>query len=58
LSVDDHCLALEQARQGASLSANAGISVWKRAVGFEPPYDSLTVKVPWTTIPLDVISLT
>jgi hypothetical protein len=42
----------------ASLSANAGISVWKRVVGFDPAYGSFLVKVPWIAVPLDVISLT
>jgi hypothetical protein len=42
----------------ALLSANAGISVWKRVVGFEPPYDSGWVNVPWIAVPFDVISRT
>jgi hypothetical protein len=42
----------------ASLLANAGISVRKSVVGFEPAYDSFCVNVPWTAVPFEVISLT
>jgi hypothetical protein len=40
------------------LSANAGISVAKRVVGFDPAYRSGWVNVPWTAVPFDVISFT
>ena len=40
------------------MSANAGISVRKRVVGFEPAYRSFCVNVPWIAVPFEVISLT
>ena len=40
------------------LLAKVGISVRKRVVGFEPWYRSFFVKVPWTVVPFEVISLT
>ena len=44
--------------ESASVSANAGISVRKRVVGFESAYRSFRVKVPWIAVPFEVISLT
>jgi hypothetical protein len=32
--------------ESAFVSANAGISVWKRVDGFEPAYVSLVLNVP------------
>src|SRR6187399_1542329 len=40
------------------LSANAGISVWKRVVGLESLYVSGSLNVPWIAVPLDVMSFT
>ena len=40
------------------MSANAGISVRKRVVGFASSYVSFCVNVPWIAVPFDVISLT
>ncbi len=40
------------------MSANAGISVRKRVVGFDPAYRSFSVNVPWIAVPFDMISFT
>ena len=45
-------------RQRASLSANAGISVRKSVLGFDPAYDSFWSNVPWIAVPFDVIEAT
>jgi hypothetical protein len=44
--------------ESAFVSANEGISVWKRVDGFEPPYVSLVLNVPWIAVPLEVIEAT
>src|SRR5438067_5754612 len=44
--------------ESALLSANAGISVRNRVVGFAFPYRSFCVNVPWIAVPFDVISST
>ena len=38
--------------------ANAGISVLKFSVGFEPLYAVAFLNEPWIAVPLDVMSLT
>ena len=47
-----------RSRESSSVSANAGISVRNRVVGSESSYVSSFVNVPWTSVPLDVISST
>jgi hypothetical protein len=44
--------------ESALLSANAGTSVSKSVVGFDAPYLSFSVNVPWIAVPFEVISLT
>src|SRR6266545_6022617 len=45
-------------RDRPTLSANAGISVWKFVVGDDFPNFTFSVKVPWIAVPFEVISLT
>jgi hypothetical protein len=42
----------------ASVLANAGTSVAKSVVGFDPAYDCFCVYVPWIAVPFEVIVLT
>ena len=44
--------------ESSSVLANAGISVLKRVVGLAPSKLTLFLKVPWMSVPFDVISST